>query len=181
MKVIPTTIPEVKLIEPEIFKDERGFFFESYNQKVLAEETGILSHFIQDNHSRSVKNVIRGLHYQLNHPQGKLVRVVAGEAFDVAVDLRKCSPTFGQWVGKRLSADNHLMLWIPKGFAHGFLTLSDHTEVLYKTTDFYDSTSEHCLRWDDLSVAIQWPLEGPPILSTKDQQGDFLSDAELFP
>lgn len=181
MKITPTTLPDVKILEPQIFKDERGFFFESYNQKTLAEEAGIHAHFVQDNHSRSAKDVLRGLHYQLGHPQSKLVRVVSGKVFDVAVDLRQSSPTFGQWTGIELSADNHRMVWIPKGFAHGFLVLSETAELLYKTTDFYDPSTEHCLRWDDPSTAIEWPIHNAPIISTKDQQGNFLSDAELFP
>lgn len=181
MKITPTEIPDVKIIEPRVFNDERGFFFESYNQRALADEAGIHAHFVQDNHSRSTKNVLRGLHYQLGHPQCKLVRVVSGEVFDVAIDLRQSSPTFGQWTGVNLSGENHRMLWIPKGFAHGFLVLSDVAELLYKTTDFYDPATEHCLRWDDPSAAIQWPIQNPPIISDKDQQGNFLSDAELFP
>lgn len=181
MKVLATEISDVKIVEPEIFSDARGFFFESYNQKVLAEKGEIYSHFVQDNHSKSGKNVLRGLHYQLNHPQGKLVRAIVGEIFDVAVDLRKSSPTFGRWIGIHLSAENHRMVWIPKGFAHGFLALSDSVEVLYKTTDFYDPASEHCLRWDDPTVAIRWPLNNAPVQSLKDQEGSFLSEAELFP
>lgn len=181
MKITPTNIPDVKILEPQVYKDERGFFFESYNQKVLADEAGIHTHFVQDNHSRSTKDVLRGLHYQLEHPQSKLVRVIAGEVFDVAVDMRQSSPTFGQWAAATISADNRRMLWIPKGFAHGFLVLSNSAEVLYKTTDFYDPASEHCLRWDDPTAAIAWPLDNAPILSAKDEQGNFLSDAELFP
>jgi len=180
MKISPTNIPDVKILTPHLYNDERGFFYESYNQKILSDE-GIRSHFVQDNHSRSVKNVLRGLHYQINHPQGKLVRVVVGEIFDVAVDLRASSPTFGKWTGVRLSAQNHFMLWVPKGFAHGFLVLSDIAEVLYKATDFYDPSSEQCLRWDDPTVAIEWPLGSSPILSQKDQEGFLLSEAELFP
>lgn len=181
MIVLPTEIPDVKLLEPKIFKDERGFFYESYNQKIFAESLGIPFHFVQDNHSKSVKNVLRGLHYQIEHPQGKLVRVIAGEVFDVAVDLRASSPTFGKWAGFHLSAKNHLMAWIPKGFAHGFLTLSESAEVVYKTTDFYHPSSERCIRWDDPTVGIAWPLPDSPILSLKDQEGSFISEAELFP
>lgn len=181
MKIIPTAIPEVKIFEPRLYADDRGFFYESYNQKTLADEAGIHSHFVQDNHSKSAKNVLRGLHYQVEHAQGKLVRVIAGEVFDVALDLRMSSPTFGKWVGFHLSAKNHQLAWIPKGFAHGFLALSGNTEVLYKTTDFYNPASERCIRWDDPTAAIEWPLQDSPLLSSKDQQGSFLSEAELFP
>lgn len=180
MKIIPTTLPDVKILEPVIFKDHRGFFFESYNEKVLAETAGILAHFVQDNHSKSAKNVIRGLHYQIKQPQGKLVRVVVGAVFDVAVDMRKSSSTFGKWTGVHLSADQHQMLWIPEGFAHGFLALTDGAELLYKTTAFYDSSSEYCLHWNDPDVAIQWPLDHRPTLSTKDQQGKSLKEAVFF-
>ncbi len=179
MKVIPTAIKDVKILQPKIYEDDRGFFFESYNQKLLLQEAGIKQNFVQDNHSRSVKNVLRGLHYQLQQPQGKLVRVVAGEVFDVAVDLRKTSPTFGQWVGVPLSAMNHSMLWIPPGFAHGFLALTDNAEVLYKATDFYDPNSEYCLRWDDPDLAIDWPLK-QPLLSSKDRAGKSLKEVPYF-
>ena len=177
MKITPTAIPDVLLIEPRVFGDARGFFFESFNQKSFAEATGVNLPFVQDNHSKSVKGVLRGLHYQLEpHAQGKLVRVTQGEVFDVAVDLRKDAKTFGQWVGVTLSADNKQQLWIPPGFAHGFLVLSDTAEFLYKTTDYYAPQAERSLRWDDPTLAIAWPLEGEPILADKDRQGHFFSD-----
>lgn len=181
MKVISTTLPDVKVLEPAVFKDSRGFFFESYNQKELEQSAGIKETFVQDNHSRSVKNVLRGLHYQLQRQQGKLVRVVSGEVFDVAVDLRKSSPTFGKWTGVHLKASHPQIVWIPKGFAHGFLTLSETADFLYKTTDFYDPASEHCLRWDDPDLAIVWPVQGHPTLSPKDSQGKLLKEALVFP
>jgi len=180
MKATPTAIPNVLVIEPTVFGDERGFFFESYNAKVFAELTGVKADFVQDNHSRSARNVLRGLHYQIKQPQGKLVRVTAGEVFDVAVDLRKDSPTFGQWVGEYLSADNKKQLWIPEGFAHGFLVLSDYAEFLYKTTDYYAPEHERCIRWNDPDIAIQWPEGVEPILSSKDASGTSLSAAEVF-
>ena len=177
MKITPTAIPEVLLIEPRVFGDARGFFFESFNQKSFAEATGVNLPFVQDNHSKSVKGVLRGLHYQLEpHAQGKLVRVTQGEVFDVAVDLRKDAKTFGQWVGVTLSADNKQQLWIPPGFAHGFLVLSDTAEFLYKTTDYYAPQAERSLRWDDPTLAIAWPLEGEPILADKDRQGHMFSE-----
>ena len=177
MKITPTAIPEVLLIEPRVFGDARGFFFESFNQKSFAEATGVNLPFVQDNHSKSVKGVLRGLHYQLEpHAQGKLVRVTQGEVFDVAVDLRKDAKTFGQWVGVTLSAENKQQLWIPPGFAHGFLVLSDTAEFLYKTTDYYAPQAERSLRWDDPTLAIAWPLEGEPILADKDRQGHLFSD-----
>ena len=177
MKITPTAIPDVLLIEPRVFGDARGFFFESFNQKSFAEATGVNLPFVQDNHSKSVKGVLRGLHYQLEpHAQGKLVRVTQGEVFDVAVDLRKDAKTFGQWVGVTLSADNKQQLWIPPGFAHGFLVLSDTAEFLYKTTDYYAPQAERSLRWDDPTLAIAWPLEGEPILADKDRQGHLFSD-----
>lgn len=179
MKVIPTTIPEVLIIEPKVFGDERGFFFESYNYKLFSEAANLTEPFVQDNHSRSAKNILRGLHYQLVQPQGKLVRVVVGEVFDVAVDLRKSSPTFGKWVGEKLSATNQRMLFIPKGFAHGFLVLSDVAEFLYKTTDFYHPASEKSIRWDDPDLNISWPVK-TPILSQKDLKGSSFKDAEAF-
>jgi dTDP-4-dehydrorhamnose 3,5-epimerase len=179
MEVKTTRLTEVKIIKPKVFGDARGFFFESYNQRAFAQEAGIDFSFVQDNHSRSTKNVLRGLHCQIRQPQGKLVRVVVGAIYDVAVDIRQSSPTFGQWVGVELTAEGHEMLWIPPGFAHGFLALTESVELLYKTTDYYDPTSEHCLRWDDPSLAIPWPLDGPPNLSAKDSQGKLLS--ELFP
>lgn len=179
MNIIPTTIPDVKILEPRIFGDERGFFFESYNQRAF-EEFGISLPFVQDNHSKSVRGVLRGLHYQLKKPQGKLVRVVNGEAFDVAVDLRKSSPTYGKWVGVILSSQNKKMLWIPPGFAHGFLTLSHEADFLYKTTDFYDPTSEFTIRWDDPELSIQWPKEVTPMLSHKDAKGLYFQEATPF-
>ncbi|MDD5240717.1 MAG: dTDP-4-dehydrorhamnose 3,5-epimerase [Sulfuricella sp.] len=180
MNVIQTTLPGLLILEPKVFGDERGFFFESYNQRVLAEKAGITAHFVQDNHSRSAKNVLRGLHYQIRQPQGKLVRVVAGEVFDVVVDIRKSSPTFGKWDGFKMSAENRRMAWIPPGFAHGFLVLSDYAEFLYKTTDYWAPEYERCIRWDDHDLDIQWPLAGEPVLSTKDVAGDALRTAELF-
>ena len=177
MKITPTAIPDVLLIEPRVFGDARGFFFESFNQKSFAEATGVNLPFVQDNHSKSVKGVLRGLHYQVEpHAQGKLVRVTQGEVFDVAVDLRKDAKTFGQWVGVTLSAENKQQLWIPPGFAHGFLVLSDTAEFLYKTTDYYAPQAERSLRWDDPTLAIAWPLEGEPILADKDSQGHMFSE-----
>jgi len=180
MNIIPTSLSDVLLIEPKVFGDERGFFFESFNQRVLAEQAGITAHFVQDNHSRSAKNVLRGLHYQIRQPQGKLVRVVAGEVFDVAVDVRKSSPTFGKWAGFNLSAENKRMAWIPPGFAHGFVVLSDYAEFLYKTTDYWAPEHERCVRWDDPDIGIVWPHRGEPVLSAKDQAGTLLRDAEAF-
>jgi dTDP-4-dehydrorhamnose 3,5-epimerase len=181
MNVIPAAIPEVLILEPRVFGDERGFFFESYNEKVLAEMAGITARFVQDNHSRSAKNVLRGLHYQIKQPQGKLVRVVIGEVFDVAADIRRSSPTFGKWTGVRLSAENKRMLWIPPGFAHGFLVLSEYADFLYKTTDFYAPEHERCLLWNDPDLAIEWPAAGTPILSARDRAGVRLREAETFP
>ena len=181
MKAIPLAIPEVVLLEPQVFGDDRGFFYESYNRQKFHEATGIDTDFVQDNHSRSQKNVLRGLHYQLPpKAQGKLVRVVAGEVFDVAVDIRKRSPTFGKWVGAILSAQNKMQMWIPPGFAHGFVTLSDDAEFLYKTTDFYSPSHERCIRWDDPAIGIDWPVHGSPLLSGKDQQGMAFNNAEVF-
>ena len=180
MNIIPTTIPDVLIIEPKVFGDARGFFFESFNQAAFAEATGFNASFVQDNHSRSSKGVLRGLHYQIQQPQGKLVRVVRGAVFDVAVDIRQSSPTFGQWEGVELSEDNHRQLWIPPGFAHGFLVLSDSAEFLYKTTDYYAPQFERCIAWNDPSIDIQWPLDDAPQLSAKDQAGLTLSQAELF-
>ena len=180
MKATPLTIPDVVLIEPKVFGDERGFFFESYNQRDFAQATGLQVAFVQDNHSRSAKNVLRGLHYQVQQPQGKLVRVVQGEVFDVAVDLRKKSKTFGQWVGEILSAENKRQLWIPAGFAHGFVVLSDTAEFLYKTTDYYAPAHERCIRWDDPAIGIHWPIAAPPILAAKDAAGKLLAEAEVF-
>ena len=173
-------IPEVILFEPKVFSDERGFFFESFNQRSFEEAIGKKVSFVQDNHSRSAKNVLRGLHYQIQQPQGKLVRVVQGEVFDVAVDIRKNSPTFGKWVGEILSDENKRQLWVPEGFAHGFLTLSDTAEFLYKTTDYYAPAFERCIRWDDMSIGIKWPLSTLPLVSAKDQVGKDISQAELF-
>jgi len=180
MNIIPTTIPDVLIIEPKVFGDARGFFFESFNQAAFTEATGFNGSFVQDNHSRSSKGVLRGLHYQIQQPQGKLVRVVRGAVFDVAVDIRRSSPTFGQWEGVELSEDNHRQLWIPPGFAHGFLVLSDSAEFLYKTTDYYAPQFERSIAWNDPSIGIQWPLDNEPQLSAKDQAGVTLSQAELF-
>lgn len=180
MKATRLAIPDVVLIEPKVFGDARGFFFESFNQKAFNEATGTNHQFVQDNHSRSAKGVLRGLHYQIQQPQGKLVRVVQGEVFDVAVDLRKRSKTFGQWVGEILSAENKRQLWIPEGFAHGFVVLSDTAEFLYKTTDYYAPAHERCILWNDETLAIHWPAGIQPILSAKDAQGKAFVDAEVF-
>ena len=180
MKTTPLAIPDVILIEPKVFGDDRGFFFESFNQAKFEAAIGRPAAFVQDNHSRSVKNVLRGLHYQIQQPQGKLVRVVQGEVFDVAVDIRKSSPTFGQWVGEILSAENKRQLWVPEGFAHGFVVLSDTAEFLYKTTDYYAPEHERCIAWNDSAIAIQWPFDRVPALSPKDQQGQSLAQAEHF-
>ena len=176
MKVLPTEIPEVLIIEPPCFQDDRGFFIISYQEQGLREQAGISLPFIQDNHSRSMRHVLRGMHYQTQHPQGKLVRVVAGEVFDVVVDVRVGSSTFGQWVGVHLSADNHRMMWVPPGFAHGFLVLSDYADFLYKVTDIYAPEYERTLAWNDPDVGINWPLSAPPVLSKKDEQGLKLQD-----
>ena len=171
MKVIPLAISDVVLLEPKVFGDERGFFYESYNQQAFQQATGLDVTFVQDNHSRSARNVLRGLHYQLPpKAQGKLVRAVVGEVFDVAVDLRENSPTFGQWVGEKLSAENKRMMWVPPGFAHGFLVLSEYAEFLYKTTDYYAPEFERSILWNDPDLAIKWPLSGEPVLSAKDAQ-----------
>lgn len=180
MRVIPTSIPELLVIEPKVFGDDRGFFYESFNRKKFSELVGQETDFVQDNHSRSVKNVLRGLHYQIQHPQGKLVRVIQGAVLDVVVDIRKSSPTFGQHVSVELSAENKQMLWIPEGFAHGFSVLSDTAEFLYKTTDYWFPEHERCLLWNDDVLAIDWKLGEAPILSTKDALGKKLSEAELF-
>ena len=180
MIATPTTIPEVIILEPKVFGDDRGFFFESYNARAFEQATGLKREFVQDNHSKSAKNVLRGLHYQIQNPQGKLVRVVQGEVFDVAVDLRKRSKTFGQWVGEILSAENKRQLWIPEGFAHGFVVLSDTAEFLYKTTDYYAPAHERCILWNDETLAIHWPAGIQPILSAKDAQGKAFVDAEVF-
>ena len=178
--VTPTALPGVLILEPKVFGDARGFFFESFNQRDFAQATGLDVQFVQDNHSRSVKGVLRGLHYQIQHPQGKLVRVTQGEVFDVVVDLRRSSPHFGQWVGEVLSADNHRQLWVPPGFAHGFLVTSDSAEFLYKTTDYWYPEHERSLLWNDPSVNVQWPLQGVPQLAAKDAVGKRLQDAEVF-
>lgn len=179
MKATPLAIPEVLLLEPNVFTDDRGFFFESFNHTVFERLVQRPVNFVQDNHSSSLRHVLRGLHYQVHQPQGKLVRVVAGDVFDVAVDLRRSSPTFGHWVGARLSAHNKQQMWIPEGFAHGFVVLSDHAEFLYKTTDYYAPQFERCLAWNDPAVGIQWPVERP-LLSDKDQSGKALQDLECF-
>ena len=180
MQAIKTSIPDVVIFEPKVFGDERGFFYESFNAKVFEQATGLSIDFVQDNHSKSAKNVLRGLHYQTAHTQGKLVRVTQGEVFDVAVDLRLSSNTFGQWVGERLSADNKRMLWVSAGFAHGFLVLSETAEFLYKTTDFYSPEHEVSIRWNDADIGIEWPLDGAPSLSGKDSAGMAFSDAPKF-
>lgn len=180
MNVVRTEIPDVLIIEPKVFGDARGFFFESFNLRFFAAATGLSPTFVQDNHSRSGKNVLRGLHYQIRQPQGKLVRVVTGEVFDVAVDLRKNSPTFGKWAGSTLSAENKRMLWVPEGFAHGFLVLSDSADFIYKTTDYYAPEHERCIIWNDPTIGIAWPLAGQPILADKDKTGKLLVEAETF-
>jgi dTDP-4-dehydrorhamnose 3,5-epimerase len=179
IKKIPTSLPEVFVLEPRVFRDERGYFLESYNQKGLA-EAGIVETFVQDNHSCSFRNVLRGLHYQVKHPQGKLVRVAEGEILDVAVDMRRSSPTFGRWEAVRLSGENQHMLWIPAGFAHGFRVLSEKAHVLYKATDFYAPEYERTLTWNDSQLKINWELNGEPIVSAKDQRGAAFADAEAF-
>lgn len=180
MKICKTAIPDVLILEPKIFGDSRGFFFESYNERAFTEATDLNVSFVQDNHSRSAKGVLRGLHYQLQQPQGKLVRVARGSVFDVAVDIRRASASFGQWVGVELSEENQRQLWIPPGFAHGFLVKSDSADFLYKTTDYYAPEHERCIRWDDPEIGIEWPLEGAPLLSAKDKGGLALMQAELF-
>jgi dTDP-4-dehydrorhamnose 3,5-epimerase len=180
VKIIETEIPDVVVIEPRVFEDERGFFCESYNERVLQEKANIVERFVQDNHSRSAKNVLRGLHYQIKQSQGKLVRVVAGEIFDVAVDLRTSSKYFGQWIGVNLNAKNKQQLWIPAGFAHGFVVVSEYAEVLYKTTDYYAPEYERSLLWSDPDLAIAWPIEVEPTVSPKDRAGKLLKEAEVF-
>lgn len=180
MRAIQTAIPGLLIIEPKVFGDERGFFFESFNRREFAGLVGREVDFVQDNHSRSARNVLRGLHYQIRHPQAKLVRMTQGTALDVAVDIRKGSPTFGQHVALELSAENKRMLWIPEGFAHGFVVISDSAECLYKTTDYWYPEYERCIRWDDSALAIDWKLEAKPVLSAKDAQGKTLAEAELF-
>ena len=180
MKVTHTAIADVVVIEPRVFVDARGFFYESFNQKAFDEATGLSLNFVQDNHSRSAKGVLRGLHYQVRQPQGKLVRVVRGAVFDVAVDIRKGSSTFGKWVGMELSEHNHRQLWVPPGFAHGFLVTSDSAEFLYKTTDYYAPEQERCIAWNDPDIGIQWPSDVTPQLSIKDMAGQFITSAEMF-
>ncbi|MEA2102968.1 MAG: dTDP-4-dehydrorhamnose 3,5-epimerase [Thermodesulfobacteriota bacterium] len=180
MKIIKTQVKDVLIIEPQIFGDDRGFFFESFNERSWEEMTGMKTRFVQDNHSRSGKNVLRGLHYQIYHAQGKLVRVVSGEVFDVAVDLRESSPTFGKWTGIVLSAENKKQFWVPEGFAHGFLVLSDNAEFLYKATDFYAPEYERCIQWMDPDIAIDWPLDTEPKVSQKDAEGKPFRTAEWF-
>jgi dTDP-4-dehydrorhamnose 3,5-epimerase len=180
MKATRLAIPDVFLFEPKIFGDDRGFFFESFNHAEFEEAISRKVTFVQDNHSRSVRNVLRGLHYQAQQPQGKLVRVITGEVFDVAVDIRKNSPTFGKWVGEILTAENKKQLWVPEGFAHGFLVLSDIAEFLYKTTDYYAPQHERCIIWDDATLNIQWPLKSEPALSAKDARGLSLAESEVF-
>ena len=181
MNVITTALPEVLLIEPRVFEDARGFFFESYNQRVFEERIGLAPRFVQSNHSRSRKDVLRGLHYQIARPQAKLVRVVAGAVFDVAVDLRRSSPTFGKWTGALLSAENKRLMWIPEGFAHGFLVVSESADFLYETGDYYAPEHERCIIWNDPDIGIEWPLAGEPVLTEKDRAGRRLRDAETYP
>lgn len=180
MQVIATKIPDVLIIEPKVFGDDRGFFFESFNKKVFEELTNVSVDFVQDNHSKSTQGVLRGLHYQIQQPQGKLVRVSAGEVLDVAVDIRKSSATFGQWVNVKLSAENKRQLWVPAGFAHGFVVLSDTAEFLYKTTDYYAPEFERCIRWDDADLSINWQYDGEPLVSEKDAKGLSFKEADLF-
>jgi dTDP-4-dehydrorhamnose 3,5-epimerase len=181
MKIREAAIPDVLVIEPAVFSDERGFFFESFNERRFAELTGLTPQFVQDNHSRSLRNVVRGLHYQVGCTQGKLVRVIAGAVFDVVVDLRRDSSTFGRWHGIELSAENRLQLWIPPGFAHGFLAVSDSAECVYKTTDYWSPAHERTLLWSDPALGIAWPLSGEAIVSSKDRNGTPLAQAEVFP
>ena len=178
--VTPTAIADVLILEPKVFGDARGFFYESFNARDFAQATGLDVHFVQDNHSKSAQGVLRGLHYQIQHPQGKLVRVVQGEVFDVAVDLRQSSATFGRWVGVHLSADNHRQLWVPPGFAHGFVVTSESAEFLYKTTDYWYPEHERSLLWSDPAVGIQWPLDASPLLAAKDAAGRLLAEADVF-
>ena len=180
MKAIETAIPGLLILEPRVFEDGRGFFMESFNSRAFRELTGLDVNFVQDNHSRSSRNVLRGLHYQINQPQGKLVRVISGCVYDVAVDLRMSSPTFGKWVGLELSDDNHRQFWVPPGFGHGFLVLSEQADFLYKTTDYYAPEYERCIKWDDPVVGVDWPLDGSPLVSSKDQQGVSFQNAEVF-
>lgn len=181
MNIVPTTIPEVLILEPRVFGDERGFFFESFNERTWQELTGLDTRFVQHNHSRSARNVLRGLHYQIQQPQGKLVRVIAGEVFDVAVDIRRSSPSFGRWFGTLLSAANKRQMWVPAGFAHGFCVTSEQAEFLYLTTDYWAPEHERCIAWNDPDLAIDWPVSGAPLVSPKDQQGTRFKDAEMYP
>ena len=181
MNILPTEIPDVLVFEPRVFEDDRGFFFESFNERVFADKTGLTVQFVQDNHSRSSQNVLRGLHYQIQQPQGKLVRAIVGTILDVAVDIRRQSPTFGQWVSCQLSAENKRTLWVPAGFAHGFVVISEVAEVMYKATDYYAPQHERCLLWNDPDLAIDWLLTTDPILSPKDQAGKPLKLAEVYP
>lgn len=184
MQALPTQLPGVLVLEPKVFGDSRGFFYESYNERTFAQLAGVSPRFVQDNHSRSARGVLRGLHYQLQQPQGKLVRVVVGEVFDVVVDVRRSSPHFGRWDGVHLSAENRRQLWVPEGFAHGYLVLSDYAEFVYKTTDFYAPAHERCIAWNDPQARIRWPLPAglaAPVLSAKDQAGRALRDADVFP
>ena len=180
MNIFETTIADVFILEPKVFGDDRGFFFESYNEQVFAEKTGISPKFVQDNHSMSLKNVLRGLHYQIQKPQGKLVRVTAGKVLDIAVDIRRSSATFGKWESCLLTAENRRQFWIPEGFAHGFVVLSEQAEFLYKTTNYYAPEYDRTIRWDDPDLGIDWQLTGEPILSAKDQAGKFFKEAEVF-
>lgn len=181
MQLITTTIPDVVIIEPKVFGDDRGFFFESFNERVWRELTGVEVNFVQHNHSRSARNVLRGLHYQIRQPQGKLVRVISGEVFDVAVDIRRGSPTFGRWFGSYLSSENKRQMWVPAGFAHGFCVTSDYAEFLYLTTDYWAPEHERCIAWDDPDLGIAWPLAEEPLVSAKDREGKPFKDADLFP
>lgn len=180
IQVIDTALPEVKIIEPKVFGDARGYFYESFNDREFAEKVGADVQFVQDNHSRSAKGVLRGLHYQIQHPQGKLVRVVEGEVFDVAVDIRKSSPNFGKWAGAVLSEENHRQMWVPPGFAHGFVVLSESAQFLYKTTDYWYQAHERSLFWNDPAVGIEWPIDFEPLLAPKDAEGKLLADADHF-
>jgi dTDP-4-dehydrorhamnose 3,5-epimerase len=180
MNIAPTEIPDVLIFEPTVFGDSRGFFFESYNHQSFLELTGLSVTFVQDNHSMSAMNVLRGLHYQIRQTQGKLVRVISGEVFDVAVDIRRSSPTFGKWVGETLSAENKRQMWVPPGFAHGFLVVSETAEFLYKTTDYYAPEHERCIRWNDPDLDVRWPVNGRPLVSAKDENGVSFKDAEVF-
>ncbi|MET1530546.1 dTDP-4-dehydrorhamnose 3,5-epimerase [Burkholderia sola] len=180
IQVTATALPEVKLIEPKVFGDARGYFYESFNEREFAEHIGPGIEFVQDNHSRSMKGVLRGLHYQIEHAQGKLVRVVEGAVFDVVVDIRRSSPNFGKWAGVTLSADNHRQLWVPPGFAHGFVVVSEAAQFLYKTTDYWFPEHERCIAWNDAEIGIEWPIDGEPLLAAKDAAGKCLSEAEVY-